>query len=238
MWKGNTNFSLESFITQHRAAHVSLERCAQAVPLQVPNERTRVIHLLDAIQCDNAAIQAAAAHVKSDETPGGLQSNFERAAAYLIQFDPVVKKRKALSKGIHTISGVSHEGNKLKKKQNRGASGVEFRYYKPEEYRSLSDDQKNELREHRKRKGHSGQSNENKGKGNNKQRKIKDHVISALKEIVQEESQQDHEKDARELIISVVKNMTTQENGTPSSSKNKTKETTLSSIIKRLNSKN
>ena len=238
VWKGNTNFSLESFITQHRAAHVSLERCAQAVPLQVPNERTRVIHLLDAIQCDNASIQAAVAHVKSDETPGGLQSNFERAAAYLIQFDPVVKKRKALSQGSHMISGVSHDGGNSKKKQNRGVSGVEFRYYKPEEYRTLSDDQKVELREHRKRKGQSTVPNENKNKGNNKQKKIKNQVISALKEIIQEdETPQDDEKDARELIISVVKDMTRQENNASSSSDNKTQGTTLKSILKRLNSR-
>ena len=32
VWKGTSNFTLESFITQHRAAHVSVERCAQSVP--------------------------------------------------------------------------------------------------------------------------------------------------------------------------------------------------------------
>ena len=78
---------LESFITQHRAAHISLERCSQAVPHQVPNERTRAIHLIDAIQCGDAALQAAIAHIKSQsDDPNGMGNNFEEAAAYLLQF--------------------------------------------------------------------------------------------------------------------------------------------------------
>lgn len=41
---------------QHLAAHVLLERCAQAVPHQIPNEQTRVIHLMDAIQYSNVPL--------------------------------------------------------------------------------------------------------------------------------------------------------------------------------------
>lgn len=236
VWKGNTNFSLESFITQHRAAHVSLERCAQAVPLQVPNERTRVTHLLDAIQCENASIQAAVAHVKSDETPNGLQSNFERAAAYLIQFDPVTKKRKALSQGGHTISGVSQDTTDSKKKANRGTTGVEFRYYKPEEYRSLTDDQKLELREHRKRKGSTTTTSDDKPKTSKRQKKFKSQVISALQEIVGVDESQDEEQEVKDFIISVVKGMNNKGATEPTSSVTKSQQPTLQSILKRLNS--
>jgi hypothetical protein len=47
LWKGNSNFSLESFITLHRYAHVSLQHCAEHEPHQLPNERTRYVSLIE-----------------------------------------------------------------------------------------------------------------------------------------------------------------------------------------------
>ena len=124
VWKGNSNFTLESFITQHCAAHVSLQRCAQAVPHQIPNECTRVIHLTDAIQCSDVPLQAAIAHIKSQaDDPDGMANNFEEAAAYLIQFCPVLKKRKATSsEGNYNVSSVAPldgDGQLKKKKRDR-----------------------------------------------------------------------------------------------------------------------
>ena len=48
-WKGTTNFALHKFSGQHRNAFVVMEKCAEHVDFQLPNETTRVTYLLDAI---------------------------------------------------------------------------------------------------------------------------------------------------------------------------------------------
>ena len=203
VWKGNSNFTLESFITQHRAAHVSLERCAQSVPHQIPNERTRVIHLMDAIQCGDAPLQAAIAHIKSQsDDPNGLGSNFEEAAAYLLQFCPVSKKRKAQSSDrTYNVSSVHVESNKKRVKPNKGESGVELRYYKPKEYRKLTPEQQEELRKWRKEKS---VNKENSKK--NDRATVKDQIVAAIKEVSREkETKATEDSLIRDFIISVAK---------------------------------
>ena len=204
VWKGNSNFTLESFITQHRAAHVSLQRCAQAVPHQIPNERTRVIHLTDAIQCSDAPLQAAIAHIKSQsDDPGGMANNFEEAAAYLLQFCPVSKKRKTTSSernyNVSSVTPLDSDGQTNKKKKpNKGKTGVELRYYKPNEYRKLAPAQIEELREWRKEKG----LVKNKSKNSN----VRDQVVAAIKEISKEkEDKSNDDAILRDFIVSMVK---------------------------------
>ena len=58
---------------------------------QIPNSPSRVGYLLDAIQCSDAGLQAAIANIKTDQT--GLRSDFEATASFLLQYDPVQKKR-------------------------------------------------------------------------------------------------------------------------------------------------
>ena len=243
VWKGNTNFSLESFITQHRAAHVSLERCSQSVPHQLPNERTRVVHLLDAIQCSDAAMQAAIAHIKSQsEDPNGLGTNFEDAAAYLLQFCPVSKKRKSSSVN-QNISSVNTEtlnsnrkgNNKDKKlKVNKGKTGVELRYYKPHEYRKLNDAQVEELRKWRTENGLT-RAQKLKGK-----EKVRDEVVAALKEITEgEDNKKSDEESLKKYIISVVNEKSNEDSKVVPNESNEGKKVrfskdTLSAIIKRL----
>ena len=57
-WKGQSNFSLEHFISQHRNAYVSMSACAEHIQYQLPNEHSRVGLLIDAIQCSDAGLQA------------------------------------------------------------------------------------------------------------------------------------------------------------------------------------
>ena len=92
VWKGQSNFSLEHFISQHRNAYVSMSACAEHVQYQLPNEHSRVGFLLDAIQCADAGLQATMASVKMDNGPNGLRNNFERAVSHLLLYDPVAKK--------------------------------------------------------------------------------------------------------------------------------------------------
>ena len=97
-WKGQSNFSLERFIAQHRNAFVSMRQCAEHVSFQLPNEQTRVKYLLDAIHCNDAPLQAAMALVRNDTDPNGKMNSFEAAASYLLPKDPVAKKRVAGTK--------------------------------------------------------------------------------------------------------------------------------------------
>ena len=92
VWKGQSNFSLEHFISQHHNAYVSMSACAEHVQYQLPNEHSRVGFLIDAIQCADAGLQAAMASVKMDNGPNGLWNNFERAISHLLPYDPVAKK--------------------------------------------------------------------------------------------------------------------------------------------------
>ena len=84
VWKGNSNFSLDKFIKQHRAAFISLQQCSEHVPFQLPDEHTRVRYLLDSIQCLDAELQASIAAIRKDaDGPGAMRNNFESAATFL-----------------------------------------------------------------------------------------------------------------------------------------------------------
>ena len=174
VWKGNSNFPLESFIMQHRSAHISMIRCAEHVPYQLPNERTRVMHLLNGIKSSDAELLSALAVIKSDDGPGGRIERFEDTAAYLIRFDPVSSKRRrsgANGRQQQQISGVE-----LKK--GFGKTGVALRYHSKEEYKSLSDEQKRELktfREENKKKRRGDGKGEAREKENDRRRKGRRH---------------------------------------------------------------
>jgi hypothetical protein len=97
-WKGQNNFSLESFISQHRNAYVSMEACAEHVQYQLPHQLSRVGFLLDAIQSNDAGLHAAIASMRTDDGPNGKRNDFEAAATHLLPYDPVTKKRLSGSK--------------------------------------------------------------------------------------------------------------------------------------------
>ena len=60
-WKGQSKYTLERFVVQHRNAFVSMNQCAEHVDYQLPNELTRVIYLLDAIENNDSPLKAAMA---------------------------------------------------------------------------------------------------------------------------------------------------------------------------------
>ena len=128
-WKGQSNFSLDRFVAQHRNAYVSMVQCAEHVQFQLPNEYTRVGYLLDAIECSDAPLQAAMALVRNDTAATGKRNDFESAAAFLLPHDPVAKKRQ--TKRPHAdIASVET----TKMKSGIGSTGVEFRYHTYAEY--------------------------------------------------------------------------------------------------------
>ena len=161
---GNTGFTLHAFLAKHRASFHTLQRCKEHVQVELPNERSRVGYLLDNIDCSDRDVVTALSHIRMDDGAAGMRSDFERAVAFLLPTDPVKKKRGGSKRNAGHISsttaagggGGKNEGTKTKKtrfKPTFGATGVEFRYYKTAEFNKLTNEQKEELRAHRKANG-------------------------------------------------------------------------------------
>jgi hypothetical protein len=228
-WKGQSNFSLEKFIAQHHNAHVSsMRQCVEHITFQLPNERTRVIYLLDAIQCNDPGLQAAMANVRTDTDPvDGKMNDFEATASYLVlPYDPLSKKRAAGNKqGLASISEVSGAddttdvssvtfgGNGGKSKASIGTTGVEFRYYKPPEYNQLGADQKAELKEHCDGKKSSPGPNKGKKPRNNTRddSKHKKWIASAIEKHLAQKGQEVQDDDNAEsefksYVMSLISN--------------------------------
>ena len=98
VWKGQSNFPLEDFIAQHCNAFMSLQPFAEHIAYQLPNELTRVGYLLEGIQSSNPGLQAAMVSMRTDDGANGMRSDFERAAAHLLPYDPVAQKQSAGTK--------------------------------------------------------------------------------------------------------------------------------------------
>ena len=92
IWKGQSNFLLEHFITQHWNTFVSMQACTEHVQYQLPNVHLCVAYLLDTTQCSDAPLQAAMASVWTDDGMHGMCNDFKAAVAHLVAYDPVAKK--------------------------------------------------------------------------------------------------------------------------------------------------
>ena len=80
---GQGNQTLHSFAGQQRASFHSLQRCADHIVLEVPNERTCVGYLLDnSKECPDKDVTAAIAAIRLDNSAGGMRNDFERAVAF------------------------------------------------------------------------------------------------------------------------------------------------------------
>ena len=132
-----------------------MEAGATHVAYEVPNARTRVKSLLASIQsCNDPAVQATIVSVKNELN--GLMSDFEGACRILVPVCPVAKKisNKRQHAQISATSGYRADGqdapgkewNSGDKKVGVGSSGVEFRFYKPKDFRRLNSKQKSELK--------------------------------------------------------------------------------------------
>ena len=167
-WKGQSNFNLERFIAQHRNAFVSMQAAAEQVTCQLPNEHSRVGYLLDAIECNDAGLQAAMASIKTDQGPTGMRNDFEAAATHLLPYDPVQKKRadtgKRAAVDISDTTGEEANISAFGTKKGIGSSGVHLRYHSPDDYKKLSKEEKDDLREWRKTTGSTGKGGKDKKK--------------------------------------------------------------------------
>ena len=83
--------------------------------------------------------------VKGGKGPTGNINNFEDVAAYLTPWDLVANNhntnRKCGSAEISNTSGVKAQVLATRENQGRGYIGVDFRYYKHDEFSALSKEQ-------------------------------------------------------------------------------------------------
>lgn len=192
-FSGGTSLTLERYLGQHRAAHVSIERCAEHVQCQVHDERTRVGYLLDNIEVGDADVKAALAAIRSDDTPTGMRNNFEAAVAFLLPTDPVKKKGRKSKRNAAEISSTQATGaSGPPLKSGVGTTGVALRYHSPKEYAKLSEEQRDELREHRRKSGKDGKGQSKKNYAdtftkNMPRKKLRTHVAAVLKEMRSEQ---------------------------------------------------
>lgn len=218
VWKGQSNFSLENFVSQHRNAFVLMSAGANHVEFQLPNEHTRVGYLLEGIQCSDPTLQAAVAAVKNDDGPGGLRNDFERAVVKLLPADPVARRRNQMDTGSgrrRNASAVQAEGeieiNSVSGgKANIGKSGVHLRYHTKEEYKNLNGDQKNELREWRKdnpqESSKKKRKHESPGKGSGKhltKKAVSSIIATELKKALEDKKAEPTSDDLRTMVGSL-----------------------------------
>ena len=245
VWKGQNNFTLESFVSQHRNAYVMMQSCAEHVTFQLPTGHSRVGYLLEGIQCSDATLQAGIASVKQDTAADGMRNDFEKAAAHLLPCDPVAKKRQqsGTKRGHASIADAQVGGTEAGKKAGIGKTGVHFRYHPPDEYATLSDEQKNELREYREKhpddkkgskkkqkRGDTKKQSDEKSSSNKKlmKKQVASYVAEELKKQSKAAEGSDDEDGVKAMVMSMVKEaMTEAQQGDASK-----KKASLHSILK------
>jgi hypothetical protein len=147
-WSGTTNVTLAQHMGKHRQAFITLTECAEHLPVNVPNERSRVTHLMESIQSTDPTVLAALAAVRQDENDKRV--NFENSFAYLVVVCPVEAKlaKKGKVSFQADISGTSATAAGLggdAKKPGFGTKGVSLHYHKHKDFVKLPKDQKDEL---------------------------------------------------------------------------------------------
>ena len=158
----------------------------------MPDERTRVGYLIENIECGDADVKAALAAIKLDDNVNGLRNDFERAVALLVPVDPVEKKRK----GKRPVADISAT---TALKAGRGTSGVELRYHSPKEYAKLTKEQRDELRDHRKKNG-SGKAKQNVADKFTK-KTLRANIHAVMKEMQSEEEAKSSQLDQLRSIV-------------------------------------
>lgn len=185
-WNGAGTITVSSFINKHRAAFDDLERCSvhlQAV--EVPSERARVEYLLKGVaECNDIQFKSMIATIQSQEDDeNGPYSSFEKTAALLLKVCPVAKKSNSKKVRFNTEgAAASAEVQSLASSIKKGPkTGVDIRYYKPEEYRNLTVEQKKELRECKRKNQGNNSDTQGDGKKESRNKRLKKLVVNAIK---------------------------------------------------------
>jgi hypothetical protein len=135
-WNGRA-YPLESHVSNHRQAVDEIQECSSHVTASVPNQDQRVEYLIDSITCADHTLQAAIGLIRANTN--NMRHNFEAAATALIEVDPY--RRSQRSHGAPSTANISS----IDFSAGRGATGVDLRWHPKKDFKSLPDDQRDEL---------------------------------------------------------------------------------------------
>lgn len=136
-WNGRS-YPLETLVSNHRQAVDDLIECQFRIHTQVPDEAQRVEYLLDAITCQDSALQAAIGNIRANTND--MRSQFEAASSHLIEVDPYKRIARSSQGG-----GGNARVSDTRFNAGRGRTGVDLRWYPRKEFLKLSNEQKDEL---------------------------------------------------------------------------------------------
>lgn len=134
-WNGR-NYSLEKHVSNHRQAVDDINDCSSHITVATPDQSQRVEYLIDSINCADSTLQASIGLIRSNVN--NMREDFELAANALIEVDPYRRSQRQPNKPNAQISAVDFSGG-------RGDSGVDLRWHTPGEFKSLNQEQKDEL---------------------------------------------------------------------------------------------
>jgi len=185
-WNGAGTLTVSSFINKHRTAFDDLERCSVHITaVEVPSEQARVEYLLKGVsECNDIQFKSMVATIQAQEDQDdGAYASFERTAALLLKVCPVARKsggkRVRFGQGAEVDSAeVKSLANQIKKGPK---TGVDIRYYRPNEYKKLSTAERAELKECKKKNSLSNPNPNPNPNPKNENKRIKKLVVDAVK---------------------------------------------------------
>ena len=136
-WNGRS-YPLETHVSNHRQAIDDIRECSTHITVSIPDPAQRVEYLIDSITATDSSLQAAIGLVRANTN--NMRNDFEAAASALIEVDPYRRSQRTPTNTgrTATISAIDFSAG-------RGNSGVDLRWHPKKEFKTLSDDQKEEL---------------------------------------------------------------------------------------------
>ena len=139
----NQRFTIQSHCNLHREAHHEFIRANEAIGFQIPTPRTRVTRLLNSVQSPHQSLVSAKVAIENDPTK---REDFEEASDFLCRFGP---KKTNTPGGLHRVASVASDYqvastvSEMKSELgNLNHVSVDVRYYKPDEWKKLTSDQR------------------------------------------------------------------------------------------------
>ena len=168
LWNGrNSRYTLRFHINKHREAFNDLKRAEEHINYVAPTEPSRARHLLQSLQTTESAITSAKTTIQDNPV---RRNDFEAAADFLLITAP---DPKTVVKPPHQISAAStsnrNRGGTKRgygKTQTGPKTGVEVRFYQKDEWRKLSQDERDECVSIRKAQTKKRQKTNNANDGN------------------------------------------------------------------------
>ncbi len=109
IWLGTTSVTLPQHMGLHCKAYITFTKCAEHIPVEIPNDQARVTYLLDSFKMIDPSVLAAMAEVCRDDV--NTHINFENAFTFLAPSCPVVakaaKKGRVFFRSMYLVLGVT-----------------------------------------------------------------------------------------------------------------------------------